>query len=275
MAKNRPLTKDTILEKLTKLGGTVYQFSKLDISLDDDIFVPLTVLNELRREAINILNTKRENIPDKIIEKEYEKKVPRFTKEANVNACVFKDSDIDSETKYQNIYSYQEDTKYIKALPIVIDKYPDDLKKSSIKPILISEIGGLNLTNIHTDYSLNVVNSYTVAFLHSMGVKKITLSYEMTLSQIKTLIEKYQERYGTIPNIEVIVYGYIKIMTLKYNLFNDYKKAIYLKDRFNNSYRIRECRGLTEVYYSKILDNRNFDYFSAGVNHIRYNLYKF
>lgn len=275
MAKNRPLTKDTILEKLTKLGGTVYQFSKLDISLDDDIFVPLTVLNELRREAINILNTKRENIPDKIIEKEYEKKVPRFTKEANVNACVFKDSDIDSEAKYQNIYSYQEDTKYIKALPIVIDKYPDDLKKSSIKPILISEIGGLNLTNIHTDYSLNVVNSYTVAFLHSMGVKKITLSYEMTLSQIKTLIEKYQERYGTIPNIEVIVYGYIKIMTLKYNLFNDYKKAIYLKDRFNNSYRIRECRGLTEVYYSKILDNRNFDYFSAGVNHIRYNLYKF
>ena len=275
MAKNRPLTKDAILEKLTKLGGTVYQFSKLDIILDDDIFVPLTVLNELRREAINILNTKRENIPDKIIEKEYEKKVPRFTKEANVNACVFKDSDIDSAAKYQNIYSYQEDTKYIKALPNVIDKYPDDLKKSSIKPILVSEIGGLNLTNIHTDYSLNVVNSYAVAFLHSMGVKKITLSYEMTLSQIKTLIEKYQERYGTIPNIEVIVYGYIKIMTLKYNLFNDYKEAMYLKDRFNNSYRIRECRGLTEVYYSKILDNRNFDYFSAGVNHIRYNLYKF
>ncbi len=275
MAKNRPLIKDTILEKLTKLGGTVYQFSKLDISLDDDIFVPLTALNELRREAIDILNTKRENIPDKIIEKEYEKKVPRFTKEANVNACVFKDSDIDNVGKYQNIYSYQEDTKYLKALPNVIDKYSDNLKKSSIKPILVSEIGGLNLTNIHTDYSLNVVNSYTVAFLHSIGVKKITLSYEMTLSQIKTLIEKYQERYETIPNIEVIVYGYIKIMTLKYNLFNDYKEAIYLKDRFNNSYRIRECSGLTEVYYSKILDNRNFDYFSVGVNHIRYNLYKF
>ncbi len=275
MAKNRPLTKDTILEKLTKLGGTVYQFRKLDISLDDDIFVPLTALNELRRETIDILNTKRENIPDKIIEKEYEKKVPRFTKEVNVNACVFKDSDIDKVGKYQNIYSYQEDTKYLKALPNVIDKYSDDLKKSSIKPILVSEIGGLNLTNIHTDYSLNVVNSYTVAFLHSIGVKKITLSYEMTLSQIKTLIEKYQKRYETLPNIEVIVYGYIKIMTLKYNLFNDYKEAIYLKDRFNNSYRIRECSGLTEVYYSKILDNRNFDYFSVGVNHIRYNLYKF
>ena len=275
MAKNRPLTKDTILEKLTKLGGTVYQFSNLDISLDDDIFVPLTALNELRREAIDILNTKRENIPDKIIEKEYEKKVPRFTKEANVNACVFKDSDIDNVGKYRNIYSYQEDTKYLKALPNVIDKYSDNLKKSSIKPISVSEIGGLNLTNIHTDYSLNVVNSYTVAFLHSIGVKKITLSYEMTLSQIKTLIEKYQERYETLPNIEVIVYGYIKIMTLKYYLFNDYKEAMYLKDRFNNSYRIRECSGLTEVYYSKILDNRNFDYFSVGVNHIRYNLYKF
>ena len=107
------------------------------------------------------------------------------------------------------------------------------------------------MVNIHTDYSLNVVNSYTVAFFHSLGVKKITLSYEMTRSQIKTLIDKYQERYGCFPNIEVIVYGYIKIMTLRYNLLSDYKEAVYLKDRFN------------------------IDYFSIGVNHIRYNLYKF
>lgn len=97
----------------------------------------------------------------------------------------------------------------------------------------------------------------------------------MTRSQIKTLIDKYQERYGCFPNIEVIVYGYIKITTLKYNLLSDYKEAAYLKDRFNNNYRIKMFNNLTEIYYSKILDNRNIDYFSIGVNHIRYNLYKF
>ena len=140
---------------------------------------------------------------------------------------------------------------------------------------MVGEIGGLNISNIHTDYSLNVVNSYTVAFLHSLGVKKITLSYEMTRSQIKILIDKYQERYGCFPNIEVIAYGYIKIMTRKYNLLSDYEDAVYFKDRFNNNYRIRKYNGLTEVYYSKILDNRNIDYFSIGVNHVRYNLYKF
>ena len=189
-AKNRPLTKETILEKLTKLGGTVYKFNKLDCILDDDIFVPLTALNELRREAVDNLNSKRENIPKTIVEKEYIRKVPEFKKENSINACVFKDSDIDNESKYQNIYSYQEDTKYLEALPNVINKYSSDLKNSSLKPILVGEIGGLNLVNIHTDYSLNVVNSYTVAFLHSLGVKKITLSYEMTRSQIKTLIDK-------------------------------------------------------------------------------------
>ena len=275
IAKNRPLTKETILEKLTKLGGTVYKFNKLDCILDDDIFVPLTALNELRRETVDNLNSKRENIPETIVEKEYIRKVPEFKKENSINACVFKDSDIDNESKYQNIYSYQEDTKYLEALPNVINKYSSDLKNLSLKPILVGEIGGLNLVNIHTDYSLNVVNSYTVAFLHSLGVKKITLSYEMTRSQIKTLIDKYQERYGCFPNIEVIVYGYIKIMTLKYNLLSDYKEAVYLKDRFNNNYRIKMFNNLTEIYYSKILDNRNIDYFSIGVNHIRYNLYKF
>lgn len=76
IAKNRPLTKETILEKLTKLGGTVYKFNKLDCILDDDIFVPLTALNELRREAVDNLNSKRENIPETIVEKEYIRKVP-------------------------------------------------------------------------------------------------------------------------------------------------------------------------------------------------------
>lgn len=273
-AKNRPLTKDSIIEKITKLGGTVYKFRKLDCNLDDDVFVPLTVLNELRRGAIDILNAKRENIESKIIEKEYHREVPIFKKENATNICVFKDDDVDKSTKYQNIYSYQENTRYLRVLPNVINEYPNDLDLS-LKPILVGEIGGLNLPNIHTDYSLNVVNSYTVAFLHSLGVKKITLSYEMTRSQIKNLIDKYQERYGNTPNVEVIVYGYIKIMTLKYNLFEDYKDAIYLKDRFNNNYRVRDYKGLTEVYYSKVLDNRNIDYFSIGVNHIRYNLYKF
>ena len=273
-AKNRPLTKDSIIEKITKLGGTVYKFRKLDCNLDDDVFVPLTVLNELRREAIDILNAKRENIESKIVEKEYHREVPIFEKENATNICVFKDDDVDKSTKYQNIYSYQENTRYLRVLPNVINEYPNGLDLS-LKPILVGEIGGLNLTNIHTDYSLNVVNSYTVAFLHSLGVKKITLAYEMTRSQIENLIDKYQERYGNKPNVEVIVYGYVKIMTLKYNLFEDYKDAIYLKDRFNNNYRVRDYKGLTEVYYSKVLDNRNTDYFSIGVNHIRYNLYKF
>ena len=113
-------------------------------------------------------NSKRENIPETIVEKEYIRKVPEFKKENSINACVFKDSDIDNESKYQNIYSYQEDTKYLEALPNVINKYSSDLKNSSLKTILVGQIGGLNLVNIHTDYSLNVVNSYTVAFLHSL-----------------------------------------------------------------------------------------------------------
>ena len=274
-AKNRPLTKEIILEKLTKLGGTVYKFAKLDCNLDDDIFIPLTALNELRREALDILTTKRENIPNKIIEKEYIRKVPNFKKENAVNACVFRDNDVDNGKKYQNIYSYQNDTKYYKAVPNVINNYANIIKETSKKPTLVGEIGGLNISNIHTDYSLNVVNSYTVAFLHSLGVKKVTLSYEMTRSQIKNLIDEYQDKYGSIPNVEVIVYGYIKIMTLKYDLLGDYKDAVFLRDRFSNNYRIKKNNELTEVYYSKILDNRNIDYFSIGVNHIRYNLYKF
>ena len=138
----------------------------------------------------------------------------------------------------------------------------------------MGELGGLLLDNIHTDYSFNVVNSYTIAFLHRMGVKKITLSLELTRSQIKEMLEEYIKRYGVRPNVEVIVYGYEKVMTMKYLLDQDYLGGVCLQDKFGNKYYYQENNGYCEIYYHKKLDNREVEYYSLGVNHLRYNLYK-
>ena len=55
----------------------------------------------------------------------------------------------------------------------------EHLKDYSCK-LLVSDLGSVykyKNNNIDTDFSLNVTNSYSVAFLHSYGVNKITLSY--------------------------------------------------------------------------------------------------
>ena len=54
-AANKPLTKDTVYDKVGKTGGTRYQFLSLNIQISEDAFYPLKALKELRRNAISML----------------------------------------------------------------------------------------------------------------------------------------------------------------------------------------------------------------------------
>ena len=78
---------------------------------------------------------------------------------------------------FDNVYTDNVDLYYtiencILKLPRVMNKFPIHQET-----LLVSELGSIyQYDNVVTDFSLNVTNSYTVAFLHSLGVKKITLS---------------------------------------------------------------------------------------------------
>ncbi len=51
-AKNKPLEKQTVIEKISKTSSTTYQFKNIQVVLDDNLFVNLSTLNELRRIAL-------------------------------------------------------------------------------------------------------------------------------------------------------------------------------------------------------------------------------
>ena len=52
-AKNRPLTKEAIIEQINKTSSTPYEFKQIDIVLDDNLFLPkLSTLNQLRRNVL-------------------------------------------------------------------------------------------------------------------------------------------------------------------------------------------------------------------------------
>ena len=58
-AINSPTTKDRIIKQLNKLGDTPYVFDNLIVDADDDIFVKIDELNDIRRKAIKKLSLKR------------------------------------------------------------------------------------------------------------------------------------------------------------------------------------------------------------------------
>lgn len=54
-AKNQPLTREKVEANLKKTGNTPFVFSELEITMEDDLFLPVQALNQLRRELLDQL----------------------------------------------------------------------------------------------------------------------------------------------------------------------------------------------------------------------------
>ena len=271
-AKTSVTTKDDIINRINKLGDTVYDIDTFDLNVSDNIFVPNKIINDLKRDLVNKLNDKRlYEIPYKRCEYCFEKM--DFKKERNVNYLIndiksYKNIKCHNLILKENIYDkISYDRKVLKLNNVIINHKDYD------NYLLVSELGGVNkYNNFYTDYTLNVVNSYSVYFLHLMGAKCVTLSLEMNDDDILDLIEAYRNRYNSNPNLEIMVYGRELVMTIKYDLLFGNDKG-YLIDRFGNEFPIRKEDGLTKIYNYKVRDLPYKEkYFDMGINNIRYEL---
>lgn len=256
---NKSTTKEDISIKLNKLLNTVYKFNSLDINIDSNLFIPLKEINGLKNDMVMLLNNKR-LYKINYVKSKYYIDLPDFKKEELITCYTNNINNLDK--KYDIVYTDNN------CLPRVVDKY------DNYNNVMIGELGGFNkCSNVTTDVSFNVVNSYAVAFLHSMGSSCVTLSYEMTDSDIENLVNSYINRYNKRPNLELIVYGYPVIMCSKYSLNKEYNKDIlYLKDRFNNKFRVITKNNIMYVYFYNKIDRYDKKYYEMGINRLRFNL---
>ena len=54
-AKNKPLSVEDVRERMNKTGESAFYFENIEIQMDDDVFVPNGMLNQLRREVLDQL----------------------------------------------------------------------------------------------------------------------------------------------------------------------------------------------------------------------------
>lgn len=232
-ASTSPTTKENIVAQLSKCNDTPYVVNSVEINADEDAFIPLKLLNELRRQAIEKLNKVRteikveKNAPTSIIPKKYKIHEPELA--AQVTNMEQYEAAVEAGIKhiYFDNFVPRNNANYIK----------------TNKEILVGGLGGINKykgnSHIVSDYSLNVTNHESVAILSSLGVDRITLSQEISKERIYDLINKYNEIYQTAPNLEMIVYGRTKLMHTKYCVLKRLRKcgeckksSFVLKDDF-------------------------------------------
>ena len=273
-AKNQPLTEDVIKEKVMSLGNTPFYLEKLDILLDENCFVNLKELKELRREAIQNLTEIRENkishifselaLNEEIISK------PSKDSESFIRVSVETEEQLLAclQNKVDSIYVSDENlyNKYKKEniIYLKLARVKKDFKEYKDEKLVVEETGSLfkyaRENEIIGDYALNIANSYSYLFLEDYNVKRMTLSLELCLNETENFLQKVKDK----EKIEIYVYGRPDVMIMKHcplnMLVNKEKKCqvcqnnhqYFLKDRNNKLYPIKSNsrdNHLTRILY--------------------------
>lgn len=242
------LSKEKVIEQLSKLGDTTYSLNNININLDEGAYLPVSTLNLLRREAIEKLDKLVENTNHRkpIDTKEFheikksffEFKDKRKNKVNNISVRVntmdqFNQLDLDKLDRvylgfYENIEKAVKKAKdqdkevYVWTDKIIYQEGLDNLGEiietieKDIDGISVSNLGSLKYMKdrfdlkIHGDIGLNAFNSFTMDYLDKIGLGSITLSPELNLNQIKKVNE------GSNAFTEAIVYGYLPVMVTKH-----------------------------------------------------------
>ena len=241
----RPITKEDILNHIDRLKDTAYKISNISIDMDDNIFINLKDINEIRRMMVDELDKKRTKIPYDVIVNEIDTKKEIYdntncnNKEYNISILV--------RTETQLKYVLNKVNRIYVDNYFLYNKYKDNKKiyyKTSrvgdnylLDRTLCTELGSLYKNHGIADYYLNITNHLSVDYLFKYS-NLITLSIELRLDEI----EKIMNYYNNHKNIEVVIYTKPDLMILKYDLLKNnnckYSSNNYLIDRNNDKYKV-------------------------------------
>ncbi len=245
-AEKKPISRQSIAEQLMKLGSTFYEAHEVTFDIDENIFIPVSELNELRRRAVAELEKERAQKwkrqcrkPELLAEKRNAVLKPILAVNTNTiegfEAAVDNGADvvyIGGETFgkplekedycYAIEYGRKKGTSVFVSTPRII-KEIKDINNLSPDGYLVANSGVLyhlrkQETNkpIVLDYPFNVFNRLTMDYLLNPVFKygdygqRVTLSPELTLKEIKNLTPFGQT--------ECIVHGFFPLMVSEHGL---------------------------------------------------------
>ena len=222
-AVNQPLTKEQMILQISKYGETPFVLSSIDVKTNEDIFISLSRLNQLRREAISKLTTlrtkrdqqaiiKHPNFEAIVIPKHHISTVFKVTQQdqyvylKDLGTYVYIEERLTPElTNDQALYTYRIQSPRI---------------QHKQEPLVIHEVGTLfryqHKLSLTTSEYVNVTNIYTAYLLHRYGVSRITLSLELQRQRVLAFSKQYELVFKHKPELEFVVYGKTELMISKY-----------------------------------------------------------
>ena len=299
------LSKEKVETQLRKLGNTPYELDLLEIELDDNVSLPISLLNQMRRDCIELLDKERVSIKNR----KYKNKIVKYkpvlynrNKQQEISVKVKNLEQLESALECGVDRIYYEDTntidkgmslamkynkKVIYSAPRIIrNKEYNHLAKANnagVESVQVGNYGSIDYfkdKKLNIDYYLNAFNSETINYYKEIGADTLCISQELNINEIKETT-----KYTDI-NIESVVYGYTPLMITEYCpmgvIVRDCKKdkrvakckeSIYaLRNSKGDEFRVSQdifCR--STIYNSNVtcmLDNL-YELHEIGINVLR------
>ena len=214
-AINKPMTEESVETRLAKFGNTQFYLKNIKIDLDDGLILPASVINSMRREAVEMLDkveiqpfTQMPYKAEKYKEKDC---TPYYT------ARFLNPDSIPDKHPFKRIFipiwSSDEDfvdnragveiPRGLFGMEEKLTKRLEHLKKIGVRKALCSNLGAYSLAQkmgfeVYGDFGLNIFNSESAQLFNSP-----VLSFEATLEQTNRIDAK---------DTGIIGYGYLPLM---------------------------------------------------------------
>lgn len=255
---NKPLDQDTIIKQFSKTNNSIYEFKKIKIILDDNLFLPISSLNDLRRTILE--NIEKQTL-DKIKRTSNCCYTPIVSNASNLKnnykiSLLLNDLNLEYDyskldgvhnlyiplkffvnKNYENILNVlnKKFSTYI-YLPTIIranyrnlfyDNIVNTTKKYNIKGIVLSNISNFMLISdlYKSNKNLELIANYTFNIYNNETINKLN---ELQISRYTVSPELNKlsilNLYGN-PQKELIVYGKIPLMNMNYCLLGKSNKC--------------------------------------------------
>jgi putative protease len=247
-AQNRGLTPETLEEQLGRLGNTPYELAGLEAEITGSVFVPVSLLNRMRREAVENLEALQSRPLTRIIHPApafCRKAIGAETSGAQIHLLVRSTEQMEAAIAarpesitldYLDLYGLRPAVQRVKSAGVNVRvASPRILKPGESRivdflislecPILVRGSGILHALmkerdgqpfgqQLVGDFSLNAANTLTAEAYLEMGLERLTPTHDLNAAQIASLA-------GTIgpEHMEAIAYQHLPVFHTEHCVF--------------------------------------------------------
>ena len=233
-ARTRAVTAEELRQRLSKTGGTVFTADRVEIELDEGLMVPASVINGLRRELLDELAARREDIPHRrALEAAALPEAPeppttmRFTcsvlKAQQVTAALLAEKPAIVYVPIEELERLDAgldwgETELCAVLPRIFRTADEPVLRQLLErhpeatAVAVGNLGHLPIVRglgrtLRGDFGLNIFNSRALLFWREQGLSSATASFELRWQQVRDLNKH-------LP-CEAIVYGRLPLMVME------------------------------------------------------------